>query len=226
MKTTRILSAVLALCLWIPAACGESGQEGDGDAKPRACTRMPEGFSDLALVSGVRTDVRYATANNFTGAAMDGYRAGCAWLVTPAAEALGRVREELAHRGYGLLVLDAYRPLRAQIHMIRWARASGKAWLVGTYISGIANTEAVYGHPCGNTVDLTLTDERGRELDMGSAYDEFSERAWTKNADGPARERREILKSAMERQGFKNYHMEWWHYTYMKPFKARDAVIE
>jgi zinc D-Ala-D-Ala dipeptidase len=227
VKSARTAAILAMTCCLVLAVCGDPGRGTDhGAAAPAACSRVPDGFTNLSDIAGMRIDVRYATTSNFTGASMDGYGAPCAWMVTPAARALERAYGELAQKGYGLKVLDAYRPLRAQRYMIRWAQSAGKAWLVGTYISGVVNTEATYGHPCGNTVDLTLTDTQGRELDMGSDFDEFSERAWTKNATGKAREYRAVLKEAMERQGFKNYHMEWWHFTFMQPFKARDVVIE
>ena len=88
---------------------------------------------------------------------------------------------------------------------MRWARRSGHAELVGTYIAARSR------HNTGSAVDLTLV-RGGRRLRMGTGYDELSSRANTLNAGGSALHNRLVLRSAMERFGFTNYWREWWHY--------------
>lgn len=52
-------------------------------------------------------------------------------------------------------------------------------------------------------------------LDMGTGFDCFNARSFTHGAVGAAeRKRRDELAAAMERQGFKNYFREWWHFSY------------
>ena len=56
----------------------------------------------------------------------------------------------------------------------------------------------------------------GREVVMPSVYDEMSPRAYPTYAEGPAdaRERRDALRAAMEREGFTVEPNEWWHFNY------------
>ena len=79
----------------------------------------------------IQVDVRYATANNFTGAPLDGYCQAQALVLRPRARALARVQRALGRRGLGLKVFDAYRPARASRAMVRWARARATKILLG-----------------------------------------------------------------------------------------------
>ncbi|HEX8906007.1 MAG TPA: M15 family metallopeptidase [Longimicrobiaceae bacterium] len=156
----------------------------------------------------IRTDVRYATDDNFTGRRLPGYERPRAMLRPAAAAALGRVQARLRTEGLGLKVFDAYRPIRATQAMVEWAGRSGNQWVLDQgYVARYS------GHNRGNTVDLTLVDLRtGRELAMGTPFDTFSEAAHTANATGEVLENRMRLKRAMEAEGFQNYEKEWWHY--------------
>lgn len=169
---------------------------------------------DLAdAVPGALIDARYHTADNFTGAPLPGYGVPGAWLRAPAAAALARVQERLAAEGLGLLVYDAYRPLRGTLGMVAWAKRTGQVHLLDDgYVSRRS------GHNRGNTVDLTVrTLATGEPLDMGTPWDTLSEASHTKNATGAALEHRLKLKAAMEAEGFKNYWKEWWHFTFVEP---------
>jgi len=66
------------------------------------------------------------------------------------------------------------------------------------------------GHTRGSTIDLTIAG-----LDMGTTYDFFDELAHTANPNvsAEARRNRLLLKSVMEKFGFRNYENEWWHFT-------------
>ena len=75
---------------------------------------LPSGFVDLADIEPtIVTEVRYATANNFVGAKVDGYQSPRIVMTRPAADALKLVQEDLREEGYGLKVFDAYRPQQA-----------------------------------------------------------------------------------------------------------------
>lgn len=158
----------------------------------------------------IRLDVRYATANNFTGARLPGYCKPLAVTRRPAARALGNVQRRLARAGLGLLVYDAYRPARATRAMVRWAERSGNEWvLTQGYVARRSN------HNQGAAIDLTLVRASdGRPLSMGTAFDAFTTRSHTANASGQARKNRLTLKRAMESFGFRNYRREWWHYDF------------
>jgi D-alanyl-D-alanine dipeptidase len=158
---------------------------------------------------GIRLDVNYATKHNVTGRRLPGYCRPWALMLRPAARDLGAVQRELRRHNRGLLVLDAYRPVRATEALVRWAERSGRGDLVGTYIARRSR------HNLGTAVDLTLVRySDGRRIRMGSGFDELSPRANTYNAKGRALANRLELKHAMERHGFTNYTTEWWHYEH------------
>jgi D-alanyl-D-alanine dipeptidase len=169
----------------------------------------------------IRTDVRYATRNNFTGAILPGYERPLAMLRPNAAEALARVQRRVRGQGYGLKVFDAYRPVRATLAMVSWAERSGNRWVLEQgYVARRS------GHNLGTTVDLTLVDLRtGRELDMGTPYDTFSEAAHTANATGQVLANRMVLVEAMRAEGFANYDKEWWHFRLGGDYEPLDAPL-
>ncbi|HKP74304.1 MAG TPA: M15 family metallopeptidase [Longimicrobiaceae bacterium] len=156
----------------------------------------------------IRVELRYATDNNFTGHRLPGYDARRALLRPPVAQALARVQARLRAERLGLKVFDAYRPIRATLAMVDWAERSGNVWVLDQgYVARQSN------HNRGNTVDLTMVMLRdGREIEMGTPFDTFSEAAHTANASGAVLENRMRLKRAMEAEGFENYDKEWWHY--------------
>lgn len=174
----------------------------------------PEGFVDLARhVPALALDVRYHTADNFTGAPLPGYGVAAAWLRQAPADALRRVQDALAAEGLGLLVYDAYRPLRGTRGMVAWAKRTDQVHLLDQgYVSRYS------GHNRGNTVDLTLRrTSDGAPVDMGTPWDTLSEASHTRNATGDALANRLKLKAAMEAEGFRNYWKEWWHFTFVEP---------
>ncbi|MFH2009885.1 MAG: M15 family metallopeptidase [bacterium] len=194
---------------------------GKDDTQPslqRPCHhRVPAGFVSLRTVPGIRLDIRYHTRNNFMRRPLPGYGAPGAWLIAPAARALAKVQRDLAPRGLGLWIFDAYRPRRATQAMVSWARKANPA-LIGPYIGARSL------HNNGIAVDLTLYRRAtGKPLDMGSAFDAFSTRSHTRNATGAALQNRLRLKQAMARRGFKPYAAEWWHFHYPTAARPRDV---
>jgi len=171
----------------------------------------PEGWTDLRdVLPDARFDIRYHTADNFTGAPLPGYGVPGAWLRDEPAQALVKVQARLAEQGRSLLIYDAYRPLRGTLGMVAWARRTDQvALLDGGYIARRS------GHNKGNTVDLSVFDvATGEELDMGTAWDTLSEESHTRRATGEALDNRMLLREVMHAEGFKNYFREWWHYTW------------
>lgn len=188
---------------------------------------LPTGFVDLKKeIPDIILDIRYATPNNFVGEKLDGYEEGFAWGLKEMALALNEVQKELKEIKLGLKIFDAYRPLRAEKHMLRWAMSNNKNHLLGVYIPLKVRTDSVYGHTSGNMIDLTLVDDTGKELNMGTDFDEFSEKAHTLNAKGDILENRNKLQAVMKKYGFKNYPKEWWHFTFQaKTGKALDIPL-
>ena len=166
---------------------------------------------DLSSVDpAIRVDARYRDAGNFTGAPLPGYGANRLFLRREAATALGRVQARLRDRGLGLLVWDAYRPVRATEAMVEWAARTGQENLLDDgYIARRSR------HNLGVAVDLTLVNlETGEPLEMGTPYDTFGPEAHTANASGAVARNRALLVDAMEAEGFENYDQEWWHFSY------------
>jgi D-alanyl-D-alanine dipeptidase len=167
-------------------------------------------------------EMRYATANNFTGAKLPGYEANRAFMRREAAIALGSVQKKLGARGLGLKIFDAYRPVRATDAMVHWTERVNRQDLISDgYIASRSR------HNLGVAVDLTLIDlKTGKELDMGTPFDTFSSAAHTVNATGIAAANRTLLKDAMSAAGFSPYSEEWWHFSYTVDRPVRfDRVI-
>lgn len=185
--------------------------------------------ADTALVDlrGVDTTIvveaRYATALNFTGAPLPGYGPNRILLRREAAAALGRVQRRLLSGGMGLKVFDGYRPVRASQAMVAWARQTGQAHLLAEgYIASHSR------HNTGLAVDLTLVDWSvgGREVNMGTPWDTFSEQAHWANATGRTLRYRQLLRRMMEAEGFRQYEKEWWHYSFDVPGPAPAFDVE
>lgn len=189
---------------------------------PEPCPAPSGALVELRAVEpSIRLDVRYATRNNFTGAPLPGYERPRALLRRDPAEALARVQRRLRGEGLGLKVFDAYRPVRATLAMVDWAERTGNQWVLDQgYVARRS------GHNRGNTVDLTVVRlSTGRELEMGTAYDTFSEAAHTANAAGEVLENRMRLVQAMQVEGFRNYEKEWWHFSYPGEYEPLDVPL-
>jgi D-alanyl-D-alanine dipeptidase len=169
--------------------------------------RPPDLVEVISLDPTIRLDIRYATSNNFLGTPL--YEQPRAFLQRPAAEAVVRVHRALAAKGYGLLIHDAYRPW--YITKIFWdATPPDKHQYVADPAKGSR-------HNRGCAVDLTLFNRStGRAIAMPSGYDEMSERAHPDYQGGTDEQRkmRDLLRSAMEAEGFAVYEFEWWHFDY------------
>ena len=203
MKQTRfaapLLSAILLLALQARAQEGPPREEGK--------FREPDLVELVRLDRSIRLDVRYATRNNFVGRPV--YEEARAFLQRPAAEALVRAGRALRRRGYGLVVFDGYRPWRVTKLFWDITPADKKQF--------VADPSRGSRHNRGCAVDLTLYDLRtGRQVEMPSGYDEMTERAHSAYAGGTEQQRRlrDLLRSAMEAEGFAVYEPEWWHFDY------------
>ncbi len=176
----------------------------------KALASPPSGFVDLRQVlPEARFAVAYATDVNFVGAVLPGYGAPGAWLRASAAHSLREVSRAAAARGLGLIVYDAYRPVRATEAMWRWAGHTGNRWL---FDDGWVVRRS--RHNTGIAVDLSLTGVDGRVLDMGSPFDAFTEASFTSNAEGRAEENRQLLRMLMTDAGFGPLDQEWWHFEW------------
>ncbi len=180
---------------------------------PAAETSPPprSGFpldTDFVLLSaympGIHADLRYAAVNNFTGQQV--YSFSQPYLRCGTARKLAAVQTELEEQGLSLKIWDAFRPVSAQYQL--WEAYPDAAY--------VADPNSTYSaHSRGNTVDLTLVDASGQELEMPSDYDEFSALADRNYSDcsREAAKNAQLLQSLMEKHGFTGYSKEWWHFT-------------
>jgi D-alanyl-D-alanine dipeptidase len=189
--------------------------------------RVPELVVATDLAPEIELDARYAGADNFVGAPIDGYEEPLCLLTAAAARALAHVQRDLEAEGFGLRVFDCYRPERAVAHFVRWARDLGDQRTRSAYYPRVPKQDLFArgyiaersGHSRGSTVDLTLVERRPdgstAPLDMGTPFDLFDERSHTESPEATEaqRARRLRLRAAMQRRGFRNYPLEWWHYT-------------
>lgn len=180
-------------------------------------------FRALGSINGIDVELRYASANNFVG--RDLYSPlDCAWLHRQAAEGLEKTVAWLndKHGDVRVLVLDALRPQRVQEQL--WAALQGTELL-----SYLANPVRGSIHSFGMAVDITLVDRHGVELDMGTPFDDLSERSHPAlqaamlargELNASQIENRMLLRDAMHVGGFSGINSEWWHFD----CGDRDAV--
>lgn len=175
---------------------------------PVETNKLPADLVELTdLDSTIHLDIKYATTDNLTGKPV--YTQARAFLQRPAAEALVRVNTALRAKGYGLLVFDGYRPW--SVTKIFWQKTShaNKRF--------VADPRKGSKHNRGCAVDLTLYDlSNGKEITMPGNYDEMSERSYPNYTGGTEDQRamRDLLRHAMETEGFTVYDFEWWHFDY------------
>ena len=145
----------------------------------------PSDFVVLAdFVPGIIQEIRYYSTYNFIGDRIDGYEEPCALLTKEAARALKSVSNEMNVRGYRLKIFDAYRPARAVKHFVLWGIEDLDLRMKPYFYPDLEKQElfakgyiaSQSSHSRGSTVDLTLLDmSTGKEVDMGSPFDMFSE---------------------------------------------------
>ncbi|MEW6338891.1 MAG: M15 family metallopeptidase [Acidobacteriota bacterium] len=169
--------------------------------------REPELVELTALDPTIRLDIRYATSENFLGAPV--YEQARAFLQRPAAEALVRANRALSRRGYGILVYDGYRPW--SVTWVFWEATPAR---LREFVADPAQGSR---HNRGCAVDVGLVRlGDGSTVEMPSGYDEMTERSHVDYGGGTAEQRghRDLLRQAMEAEGFAAYPAEWWHYDY------------
>ena len=185
-------------------------------------------FRHLSTVPDLAVDLRYASLDNFVGRDLYG-SLDCAWLHYLAAAGLERAVTLLEREapGHHLLVLDALRPHRVQIQL--WDHLAGTD--LRQYVADPARGSI---HSFGMALDATLIDPNGRELDMGSGFDEMTERSHPRLeaqqlATGeltPAQHRnRALLRNALCHSGFQGIDNEWWHFEMLDRQHVRERFV-
>lgn len=164
---------------------------------------VPEYLVDLRQVlKNAEFDIRYAGARNFMGRRL--YPCDACFLEQSAAQALAKTEKVIRRYGLRFRIYDAYRPLAVTRQM--WNRIGDPRY--------VANPKTGSRHNRGCAIDLTLLDSRGRNLDMGTEFDDFSEQSHTAYANFPAEVlgNRALLREIMASAGFGVIRTEWWHF--------------
>lgn len=188
-------------------------------------TMDSSGFVLLAdMVPGIVQEIRYYSTYNFIGDRIDGYEEPVAICTKEAARALKAVSNELNVQGYRLKVFDAYRPACAVRHFVLWGIEDLDLRMKPFFYPDLEKQELFVkgyvasqsSHSRGSTIDLTLLEmATGKEVDMGSPFDMFSEISHP-DYTGITEEQyanRMRLQKAMVRGGFVPIDNEWWHFT-------------
>jgi D-alanyl-D-alanine dipeptidase len=177
------------------------------------------GLVDIGILdTSIIVDLKYSTVNNFLGMDVYGDYDKC-FLLPEVAEKLMCAQEILRFRFpfYRLVVFDAVRPRSVQLKM--WDSINVPYYERSKYVSNPANGSL---HNFGAAVDVSIMDEHGIELDMGTPYDYFGELAYPREEERMLEEgklthiqflNRELLRNVMEEAGFMGITTEWWHFN-------------
>lgn len=158
----------------------------------------------LDWIPGICQELRYSGADNFTGQKIYDFQE--AYLRYGTVKKLKTAQDQLEAWGMGLKIWDAFRPVSAQYTL----------WRICPNPTYVANPETGFSaHSRGNTVDVTLVDREGQELEMPTAFDDFSARADRDYSDCTDIQKANALtlEAVMEHSGFSGYFGEWWHFT-------------
>lgn len=167
------------------------------------------------VIPGIAAEIRYATANNFTKVIL--YHHHALYMREAPANALKQVQDELNRQGLALKIYDAYRPFSVTCHM--WKLVPDRRYA--------ANPRKGSNHNRAVAVDLTIIDAKtGKELDMGTAYDNFTDTAHHSFRQLPNQvlANRKMMKTMMRKYGFDIVPDEWWHYQWKD--KSRYEVLD
>lgn len=170
-------------------------------------------------IPDIKLDIRYAGTNNFARQAV--YKQARAFARLPVVKALKNAQDELKKSGLGLKIFDAYRPYSITV----------KFFDIASDKNFVANPKDGSRHNRGCAIDLTLINlQTGKELSMPTPYDSFAAEASSDFMDLPTAviKNRGILRSVMEKNGFKVLDNEWWHFDFKgwNNFELMDIPFE
>lgn len=201
---------------------------------------LPDDFVYLRdIAPDIKQKMRYSTKDNFMGQVLDGYGANECILKKEAALALEKVQNELRTQGLSLIVFDCYRPQKAVDHMVRWVNGGDET--NAKYFAVIPRSQLIEkgyisdksNHSRGYTIDLAITwnfwlfrpahkyiacktRNESYTLDFGVPFDCFDKAANTNDSrlSKFQKTNRKLLLDVMNKNGFRNYDLEFWHYTH------------
>jgi D-alanyl-D-alanine dipeptidase len=191
-KIAACASPILALAL------------GSCAIKEKTSSAHPFPLEEITEYPGLRTDLRYKQADNITGKKL--YHKNLrAYALPEVKRAIDRVVEKIRPQGYGLTILDAWRPPVPAAYL--WNEA------VRLGLRDFFAPPDISMHTRGAAVDLTLhrLEDPEKELAMPSPFDHTEP---VLSVDPEARKNAQILERAMRAENFSGHPKEWWHYEY------------
>lgn len=208
-RASRRLFGFLSCCVLLAATT--LAQFGVAQAQEAETKRLNEaGFVEpVRMDPSFVLDIRYATANNFTGQKV--YPSARCFLRVDISKRLQNVQALLRRQGLGLKLFDCYRPFSVQERF--WNLVPDER-----YVGKPARKDGVIvqssRHNRGAAVDVTLVDSQGRELPMPTGFDDFTSAAHRGSAKSGSTAARNsaLLEHAMTSQGFIPLATEWWHF--------------
>jgi len=199
-----------------PAVCPAESHSDPSLELPLQEPALDEFVSVEVWIPDIRTELCYATENNFTGQTI--YSFDKAWLRFGTVQKLTKAQEMFAERGYSLLIWDAFRPTASQWNL----------WEVFPDPVYVANPEKGYSsHSRGNTVDVTLVTLDGEKVEMPTEFDDFTSLADRDYSDVPEEtaENAILLETIMRDCGFQPYSGEWWHFSDIDDYPVETSFI-
>ncbi len=203
---------------------------------------MEKGFVDIGqYCPSILINADYATSTNFTGTVVDGYKRVTAITSEEAVKALCKVQDEALKQNLTIKIFDGYRPAKAVAYFMSWAKLPENNLQIKELFYPKHTKPELFelgyiakqsSHSRGSALDLTLVDKKtGKDLDMGTRFDYFDDLSHTENNNitPEQHKNRQLLKTLMEKHGFKNFAKEWWHYSLVKepyPHQYFDFDVE
>lgn len=219
----KLIPSILFLLLWLPlGAQNKYGVRATtfGEYKSSITANPEKELVNLErFIPGIVLDIRYATTNNFTHEKI--YNLARAYVRKPVAVALKRAQKDFRKLGYEIKIYDAYRPYKATVRFYELYHDT-------TYV---ASPYRGSRHNRGCALDMTIIDSKTKnELLMPTEFDSFKKEAWPSAdvRDPVARKNRDTLISVMEKNGFRVYESEWWHFNFVgyEKFEVMDIEFE
>jgi D-alanyl-D-alanine dipeptidase len=156
-------------------------------------------------------DMKYSTTDNFLKAKV--YDCAECFLRLKTVKALLKANTKFIQKGYRIQLFDCYRPLDIQ----------KKMWQIVSNLEYVADPAKGSIHNRGGAVDITLVDNNGKALDMGTPFDFFGPEASHNYQflSDEVKQNRVFLKQIMQENGFISFDSEWWHYNLQNASKDK-----
>jgi zinc D-Ala-D-Ala dipeptidase len=209
--------------LFVSHAIGVENEASSGKDAGGRSGRLVE----ITSTDGVSVDLRYASTHNFLGRQI--YLSGKLFLDITAADKLKRAVSILrsSYPNLRIVVFDGLRLTDAQKELWEAVRGTDKQQFVADPMKGSI-------HSFGLAVDVSLLDQEGKELNMGTSFDDFSPLSQPRleqqflaigKLTKEQIKNRLLLRRVMQQAGFRPIAIEWWHFDALPPEYVRNHYV-